>query len=65
MAPEDLQLLMGFYQATFGTCPLPSEAQAKLKDAGVTPPQQLISEQFPIGLPGIEGLELHKSGTSQ
>jgi hypothetical protein len=36
------------------------QKQAKFKDAGITPPQQLRSEQFPMGLSGIAGLDLCK-----
>ena len=49
-----------------GTCSaarkrkLPAAIAAKLQQAGVTPPQPLRSEAFPMGLPGIAGLDLYK-----
>ena len=49
-----------------GTCSaarkrkLPAAIAAKLHQAGVTPPQPLRSEAFPMGLPGIAGLDLYK-----
>ena len=63
---EALNLCLVHFAPPCGTCSaarkrkLPSEVQAKLKDAGITPPQQLRSEQFPMGLPGIAGLDLYK-----
>ena len=49
-----------------GTCSaarkrkLPAKIAATLHKAGITPPQPLRSEAFPMGLPGIAGLDLHK-----
>ena len=63
---EAINLCLLHFARQCGTCTsarkrkLPSEVQAKLKDAGITPPQQLRSEQFPMGLPGIAGSDLHK-----
>ena len=63
---EALNLCLIHFAPPCGTCSaarkrkLPSEVQAKLKDAGITPPQQLRSEQFPMGLPEIAGLDLYK-----
>ena len=63
---EALNLCLVHFAPPCGTCSaarkrkLPSEVQAKLKDAGITPPQQLRSEQFPMGLPGIAGFDLYK-----
>ena len=63
---EALNLCLVHFAPPCGTCSaarkrkLPSEVQAKLKDSGITPPQQLRSEQFPMGLPGIAGLDLYK-----
>ena len=63
---EALNLCLVHFASPCGTCSaarkrkLPSEVQAKLKDAGITPPQQLRSEQFPMGFPGIAGLDLYK-----
>ena len=49
-----------------GTCSaarkrkLPAKIAATLHKAGITPPQPLRSAAFPMGLPGIAGLDLHK-----
>ncbi|CAL1160066.1 unnamed protein product, partial [Cladocopium goreaui] len=66
---EALNLCLVHFAPPCGTCSaarkrkLPSEVQAKLKDAGITPPQQLRSEQFPMWLPGIAGDHPHKPWT--
>ena len=63
---EALNLCLIHFAQPCGTCTaarkrkLPSEVQAKLKDAGITPPQRLRSEQLPMELPGIAGSGLHK-----
>ena len=63
---EALNLCLVHFAPPCGTCSaarkrkLPSEVQAKLKDSGITPPQQLRSEQFPMGLPEIAALDLYK-----
>ena len=61
---ESRNLCLIHFAPPCGTCSaarkrkLPPEVQAELKQAGITPPQPLRSEQFPMGLPGIAGLDL-------
>ena len=63
---ESRNLCLIHFAPPCGTCSaarkrkLPPEVQAELKQAGITPPQPLRSEQFPMGLPGIAGLDLYK-----
>lgn len=39
---------------------LPPDISERLREAGITPPQQLRSEDFPMGLPHIAGLDRYK-----
>ena len=39
---------------------LPQEISERLREAGITPPQPLRSEDFPMGMPHIAGLDLYK-----